>query len=309
MSMNSTKTHDASEWLYARTRDAGHCDLLIDSTLGHPLADVIATQVFSAAPQPINPALVSMPVDECPLLLRLTTANLELLDASIALANRQASLDPPARPVCAWIFGATEDLSRLARHLMRQMIANDAKREKFVLRFYDPRVMPWLAGILSAQQLAQLLQPLSEWVWMNREGGLCKLGRPGSVEVTSARAGLTLSDEQVVAIDRIELLSEIIAALQRLQRPWPTAADYQLDQWLVDAAQKGHGNNSDLLAHVLHAAAIHPRFDAHPAVARAIEDARAQGRSLCSALDGFDDAFWSSIRTAGSTLADTGSHA
>lgn len=286
--------------LFGLLKVHGHCDLLIDRVLSHPLAALVAAEAFEEPPVALNPKAISLDEAMCPLLLRLRMDNLALLEASISLAQRQwENAFAHGRPVCAWLFGASGTLHRHAAHIERQIIVRDPVLGRVALRFYDPRVMSRLRHILDASQLNQLLGPCHTWAWLDRQGLLQQQCQSESRAAgRSALTALTLSVEQSSALGRIEVLNQTVAALDQLGTPWPVHEDEQIDRWLLEAVNKGHAERTDQVTYALHAAMVGPDFDSHPKVQTAIAAACSQGLSLNAALDGFDDAFWAELRAS-----------
>jgi Domain of unknown function (DUF4123) len=290
-----TTHHSArpDEELFAFLKHYGRCDLLLDRTLGDPLRQAVAAETFAEPAALLNPDASQVEPDACPILFRLTADNFRLLHASVEVALAFANADAAAgRPVCAWMFGAEGSLQAVASRLRRQMIVRGPGWKKFLLRFYDPRVMPWLHQILSAEQLGRMLHSFDWWVWMKRDGRLQTTSVAGAAD-----AGFVdITAEQDAALDRVELLNQCVATLIRTGIDWPVAQDAQLVQWLTQAIDKGHVEQQDQLAYLLHAALVHPRFDTEPRVAQAIAAARREGLGLCAALGEFDDEVWRAIR-------------
>jgi hypothetical protein len=297
--MNTPTPSRADEQLFGLLKAHGHCDLLLDCTLGNPLHDEIAAEQLSEPPAPVNPALVALEPQACPVVIRLGPGNLALLDASIEVAQRHAAPGVPSKPVCAWLFGATQSAASVAAHLARQIIVRNPGGGKDYLRIHDPRVFAQLLHMATPEQLARWLRPFNTWVWMDRTGQLQRTQRPLDVEVHRSMDSVTLSAEQDLAVDRIELLNQTLSTLTGLKQDWPTEDDLKLDQWLVQARQKEHMERVDQLAYVLHAALVHSQFDVHPEVSAAIAAAKRSGLGLCAALSAYDDEFWDSVRLHG----------
>jgi len=277
-------------------KEHGHVHLLLDRFNGlderlQPLVDILPEQ------WPLTDPYFGEAIERTPLLVKLTMAQLSLADLS-ALVAAEAALDPamPLPSVCAWIC-ADVSTERLAGQLRRQLdVRVQGSKKSSFFCYFDPRVMPHLPRALEPAQMARLFGHVSLWVAPRRNGELLKMTKP---DVAMAFGGLRLNPAQAQALGRIGLLNQVISSLAAAGSAWPVQEDAKLDQWLVQAQQKGHAEQADQLAYVLHAALVHPSFDTHPEVAQALAAAQRDGTGLCAALDSFDDAFWESVRRHG----------
>ncbi len=182
-----------------------HVDLLLDQT-GRPASAMPALQrinpevpwfsLFSGTPE--EPLM-----EQGPLLMRLDLqqwqhkAWLEDLIERAGNDSRLLLLVSP-RPF--------EDLSSTLRALSRMSVGGQSG----LLRYYDPRIFPWLiADILNPQQRKAFLQVASYWSWLDRDRrpqwqqGTCSADpqvpdTPGPVEFTDAQYDLfgCISDAQ-----------------------------------------------------------------------------------------------------------------
>lgn len=291
------------EQLFSMVKQWGHCDLILDKELSNPFRDELADLATQKLTHYVNPKEAALPLDKSLMLARLSLEQLAFIDKSVELAQVQ-SLDPtlPVRAVGAWLFSDGVTPERMAKHLERAMIVRVRNAPDALLRVWDSRVISHVLRVLTPEQVAALMGPVCCWVWIDRTGQLQRFTRPDNQMARNTLLSLQLSTEQDEAIDRIEHINSLVAALAKLGHSVPPERDPELDAVLVTAQSKGHVDVTDMLAYALHAVLIHPNFDQLPEVAEAIAQARHQGLGLCVALESFDDVFWKSAKNSNAFL-------
>ena len=282
----------ANRWAERLTnlvKEHGHLYLLLNRFNGlderlQPLVDALPEQ------WPLTDPYFGEAIERAPLLVKLTMAQLPLLDQAALVAAEEA-LDPamPSPSVCAWMCAGVST-ERLAGQLRRQLdIRLEGRKKSVFFRYFDPGVMSHLPRVFTPAQLARLLGHMSLWVAPGRDGALLELTKP---EDEMAPAGLRLSAEQAQALERIDPINGLLKMLGGLGHTIAPSHDHELDALVLLAQQKGHATEADILSYGLHALLISRNFDRLPEVKQAIQSAQAQGLGLGEALDGFDDAFW-----------------
>ncbi|CAD5110459.1 DUF4123 domain-containing protein [Zestomonas carbonaria] len=101
-------------------------------------------------------------------------------DALLALCRLCAG-----RPMLGFIV-TPASLDDLLAHLRRQLEARDDEGSLYILRWADTRCLPVLHGVLDENQRARLLQGISAWLYMGREGAPARLDLERHAETTSA---------------------------------------------------------------------------------------------------------------------------
>lgn len=220
-----------------------------------------------------------------PLLVRLTGAHDPLLDASVALAVGQvADMALRSRQVGGWIFD-NRDQELLAKHLSARLTIQHPEG-KARLRFHDPRVMAQLELILTQGQLAWFVDGLEAWWYMDEEATLQELSRP---QVERPVARLRANDAQWQALQRTGAVNEVVRALRMTGMAYRIEWLKQAHTLLERAHERGHADLRDQVAYAVHALWLHPQFDTHPAVRRALAAAREREAGFCVAMSGFNE--------------------
>jgi Domain of unknown function (DUF4123) len=300
----SARARNVHEQLFTLLKQWGHCDLVLDRQLSDPLGEQLPALAAQQLALPINPPKAALPPDECLMLARLTTQELELFDSSIDISLQQnTNASSTTRAIGGWLFSQDTSLEHMAQRLEQAMIVNIAQSPKALLRLWDPRVIGHLPRILSPQQLALLLGPIACWAWIDRSGQLQTITQPArqdtdtGTNVTPLLLPLRLSAAQDAAIDRIEYINTVLKALAGLGHHVHPSRDSAIDALLHTAQRKRHTQVTDLLSYTLHAVLINPSFDAIVPVQEAIQEAASNQLGLSAALDQFDDDFWAPHKT------------
>jgi hypothetical protein len=214
--------------------------------------------------------------ERAPLLLRLTTRDIVLLDAAAEVAWEAACIpQQPPSMVCGWIRTDAEP-SRVAAHLSRRLNVLLPDRTSCFLRYYDPRSLPRLYTVLTDVQRTQLFGPVNAWLVIGRHGKLIGLRNPQAPEIPAAQA-LMLDARQADAVRRIEPLNLAVRTLRQSGREVPYADDARLDAAIERALKLGLTKAEDLAAYgalALHWPADKGPMDADPILQRGIELAR-----------------------------------
>lgn len=292
-------SHSLTEQLFNLVKEAGRCDLLLDREFGAPLHEELQACSPAEPLQPINPLVSALPPDACLVVARVTLQQLELLDASAALALQESSSRQPLRTFGGWLVTGDVPAQRIAKHIEKAMIARVNGGPNFVLRLWNPLILPHLPRILTPQQLGAVFGPIERWGWIDRDGQLAWINRPDVPRGPLLWAlPLRLTPEQDAALDRIEYINALLRIMSAQGHAIAADRDQELDALLVKAQGKGHVTPPDMLAYALHSLQIGPNFDMLPDVQDAVREARAKGLGLCAALAEFDDAYWAAVKSA-----------
>ena len=177
---------------------------------------------------------------------------------------------------------------------------------EMVMRFYDPRILPfWLEG-LPDEYARHLGAALSQWLywgadWELRVSEFASAAPQATSSPTvafpvrlSAEREAQLVDASVPHLMMSRLRSEDPDALSKL----PHAVRYGFLRQQLDRA-KAHGLNgmSDLETYCGLAVTLGPRFDADPAMEAALQHAKA-GAAFHKAIAGLNAGDWQRVRKA-----------
>ena len=288
------RLEDAKNLLLTLLKQWGHCDVLLDRELSDPFTDELATLQDGGRVGLVNPKRASMSTGDCPAILRLSSAESSLLDASVDISARQ-NTDPrrPVRAVGGWLFGKTTNVGKVATHLASAVVVRIAGAADAMLRPWDPRTIAALQRILTPEQFSALMGPIEVWAWMDRAGKIQTIERDASAPATLP---FKLSIEQDEAIDRIELFNTLLKTFAHMDRFVSPESDEALDSLLKVAHDKGHRNEFDALAYAVHAWIVGRDFDGVPEVKDAIIEMKTRGFGLARALEKFDDDYWAAYQ-------------
>lgn len=236
-----------AERLLNLIKEHGHVHLLLDRFNGLderllPLVDPLPEQ------WPLTDPYFGEAIKRTPLLVKLTMAQLPLLDQA-ALVAAEAALEPamPAPTVCAWMCTdvSTERLAgQLRQHLNLRM---EGRKKAVYFCYFDPWVMQHLPRALAPAQLARLLGAVSLWALPGRSGELLELAKPD--EPMAPLGGLRLSAEQALALERIDPLNASLRRLLAQGHRVPQTDDARLDGLIVQAQHLGLAQPDDQAAY------------------------------------------------------------
>lgn len=284
MALPDDLLRSAQDTLFSRARSGLAAFVIWDASREHPLAHHLSERHGDFVATLSHPDFRAHP-RFAPVLVQLTGPHDPLLDASVALAYAQVT-DPTIRnrQIGAWIFDRREAMA-LARHLSKRLaVQHPGGRAR--LRFHDPRVVAQLAQILSPEQLAWLVGGTDGWWYMDEGARLRHLRCP---QVRDVPPKLRVDEAQWRALGRSGTVTEVVRASRMMgatyQHDWPEQAHGLVEQ----ARSRGHASTEDQVAYAVHALHVHPHFDTHPDVTRALEEAREHEAGFCVAVAGFNE--------------------
>lgn len=275
--------------LFTQVKTYGHCYLLLDPALGPVLeGEIQAADIAEEDQASILDPLMALEPEKALILLRLTTRNIELLDASAALAlTSNINMRNPQRGVCAWIF-SKQPIAKLAVHLKHWLDVAIPAKKRIFFRYYDPRVTTHLPRILSATQISEWLKEIEEWAWVDRDGQWQTIKPVEPIENKALHLP-QLHAPQWAALQRVETINLCLRTLQSIEEKSPPATqDDLLENWVSSAQAKGFPTQEDAIAYALHAWLVHPQFMEHSAVQHAVIEAGKNNGGLCHALAQFE---------------------
>ncbi|SDY78825.1 protein of unknown function [Lysobacter sp. yr284] len=270
--------------------------LLVDTTLGDPLANV-ATRATAVAVPIRHPDLKR---DHHPYLLRLGEIGRDpAIDTSLALGLAQALRSPEGlalgRSICLWLV-SDSDIDVVAHHLAARAKVRVGSETR-LFRFWDPRVMDALEHLLRPMQAGSLLGPVSSCLWLTRSGSLASLRVADAKSDEAIVDGLRLDQRQLDHLARVELINRALDVLQDMER---TVLGAEVRTVLGGLIEKGAREwtlrtDRELVTYALYGVLVHQRFDREPGVAEAMDQARRAGTSPIDALEQFDESYWQAL--------------
>lgn len=226
--------------------------------------------------------------EQCPYFIALDSPLDELLDSGGRIALEQARSDSDVRSVCGWF---ASDLAPVRlRRLFGAQMRRSAGAERWLFRFFDPRVMRHLPGVFAA---SGAVAGVERWWYLDHRGDLQAARGAGESAVTAAFVA-----EQQAKIDRIGVLNQAFSQWRESQEP-PHDAFAQLDRALAKAQALGFSvdDESDCVAFALHRCLVHPQVEEHPTVTGWIAAMRSKQASYVDQAAQSDARLWADIES------------
>lgn len=271
--------------------------IFIDPTLIDKIGSDLPTG-DAVARYPLTALKDRFPPDHLPYLIHIRDAERSwlLVNRSVEQAVREAHEvahdDLRPRSVCGWIINPG-DPRTMARSLGNAALVIDPAKERWPLRYWDPRTIGHLPRALAPEQYAALRPCLGNWWFLN---GSFRLA-PATAAAPNATGKLPLHfhTEGWRALHRIGHINEVM----RMAAAWGLTPRQELakrvDEAMQRAEARGFGSDEDMRLFAVCALVGHPRFDEHPRVAQSISKARATGQSFTAAIAEYDDEFWAGL--------------
>lgn len=260
---------------------------------------LVATECIDRVPQHIArlPTATGMLADSAallPVLVHLASL------APTTLGELQQSLEDDLQegraPQFCTLLESDAAPKTLATHLGSvQVIANKA-RERAWLRVHDPRAWLQLTRILNPQQLRRLCGPIVRWTtflhghWMTHANDQVAVARP-----------LTLDENAWAAVGRIGAVNRVLARLRITTHSEIERFSPAIDA-LIMRSQRLHAlrRMEDLVEYASLGLTVHPCFDEHEDVVRAVRDAKAEAIqaefNFIDALSAIDRQTWQRVQ-------------
>lgn len=228
-----------------------------------------------------------IPLQACPFFVSLGSANDWLLDKSFHVAWEEAADWLGERTVCGW-FSSTLEASELKQVLARQVLQGrlDAR---WLLRFYDPRVLRHLSGI-TQQQFR--IRGVERWFFLDEKKEI------RSVEgVSISNHAYQFRRQEEALLDEVGLINQAYSQWASWMTP-PEDAFEQL--FLALRVGRAHGlelnHEADCVSFMLHKCLIHPHIEQHPRVQKWLESARIGASCYADQAATCDQAIWQEIQ-------------
>ncbi|MCE8021624.1 DUF4123 domain-containing protein [Halomonas sp. MCCC 1A11036] len=192
-------------------------------------------------------------------------------------------------------LASEKSLEHTAAHLNRQLLQRrPGDRRYWWLRYYDPDVFRHLLWLLSPEQFARLLGPITQWSWPDARG------KWRIVERIGARPSidwLALTRQQWSSLDRFAALNQSLRRLATAVPQWPQDTAHW--QWL-DATMRYVDETfglpvEDQQSLAESAAEHHPDLATHPGIRHLLEQAALGAPGFAERLSHLDEMAWSTI--------------
>lgn len=234
-----------------------------------------------------------------------------VVSAAVRIAlNEALDTDSPrftGRTVCGWIVHDHQP-SQSARALAQaaRLIKPDGSRH--YLRLWDPRVCWHLPTRLSAAHWADIRRAMGQWMFFDPLRQLVVLDvidpNPTPAHASQVQSTHRADAQTWQSLERIASVNKLLA----MSWDWgllPTAAlAQQADELVVRSIELGFDSEQDMLVFAACGLTSHLQFDQHPDVRDALAEGASAGAPLRSALERFDDTFWTQLQANTQWLED-----
>lgn len=265
-------------------KDMGHREFLSYAyALVNPM-QLDAEQWRDLPAVPLHPRSFAAPVNSLPHVVALNALNeaerLDVLTRSGQWQNASGS------PLFSALLRSEQTQAALVEHFSERMVVATPQRQRFWLRFHDPRVFERLTWLLNSVQMRRLLGPVDAWTCFDAICGQWRTWRkPGPVETPMLTP---LDPAQWAALYRLPLLNR---CLKRLRREGRVPRDYRalaerLDASLHEAFSLGLMDRDDACLYALEVERHGPQWSRQEHIRDAIRLAQSGEQSLVRGLAG-----------------------
>lgn len=219
--------------------------LLIDTALIEPSPRVLCWTNAKRRPTWLVPLYERQALVVSPLLIDLAQAH-----AAGAMAEVMALANGRKPQLHLSIIHTVLPLQALADHLRRFIYFVNEQGEELTLRFADCLVLAALATVLTPEQWAAFIAPISSWQVHQRNGGLTQV--PSALVAPDAALPLVLSGQQVAALKEALAVEQLLANLRTMRPGQKFAAtplaEYEMARWSRDLFRAaGHTDQATLM--------------------------------------------------------------
>lgn len=184
----------------------------------------------------------------------------------------------------------------LVAHLCRLLVmTRQDNGQRYLLRYYDPRVMRHLQWLLNDQQHAALYGPADIWAWPVSNGWVRNTRRSTEYSVGTR---LILEPRQWETLERMALINRALSELEILapDLPHDDMLSQRLDAALAQAkTELALPDSEDWLFCAIQAVRFHPQIHHHPQLLERLAHAATRRSSYAAACADVDDAAWLSM--------------
>jgi Domain of unknown function (DUF4123) len=153
-------------------------------------------------------------------------------------------------------------------HFRKQFIRKDAKHQRVLFRFHDPRVWHQLQWILDSQSIQQLMGPIDKWMYQLTPEWLV-INKPSNAKTSEVKLHAL---EQKILIDRIGLINRVIQKIFKINQLVIINDGPKINQLLARGeARHRLTDTEDLVAYAVDGITLGEEFDTHPLVATTLK--------------------------------------
>ena len=226
-----------------------------------------------------------------------------VVTAAVRIAlNEAVDTESPrftGRTVCGWIVHDQQP-SQTAQALVQAARLFKPDGTRHYLRLWDPRVCWHLPACLPAAHWADIRRAMGQWMFFDPLRQLVALDSfdPNPLAAHTLQGQTThRADAQTwQRLERIAPVNKLLA----MSWDWgllPNAAlGRQAEELVVRSVEHGFDSEQDVLVFAACGLTSHPQFDQHPEVRDALANAASAGEPLRSALERFDETFWTQLQ-------------
>jgi len=269
-----------SDWLW---RQKHHDFAVVDRLTVEEMPDI---PHIDLVPKILEGDAAKLP---CLLLLSSMSSN----DRTRLFERNDRAIETGDTPLFRTLLATDVSAEYLARHLCSQLVV-ELPQGRFLLRYYDPRVMHQLAWMLSPARFMALLGPVRTWTMLC---GKTWMSAPCPSGEDAPRSLAPISRKQGDRLLSIDLINAVIAQSNMTEQVDRQDSGRRIYALLGHARQKyGFLDDHDLVAFAQHGLRLGEKFDEHPRVLEIIAslDDEISFRDACDVLD---EDVWQSIRT------------
>lgn len=165
--------------------------------------------------------------------------------------------------VSGWLE-ADLTLQALALTLKANMVQPIPNGRRALIRLYDPRVLQHLHVLLSEEQLAALISPVTRWTYSDWNREL------QTIEIKEPRRQVNLTEAQWASIKRFDATSHVVKVWRDMraedERKVPHDASLKADVQVANALNYGLESQMDVTAYALCGLEYRDDFDQIPEV-------------------------------------------
>ncbi|SPA31232.1 conserved hypothetical protein [Cupriavidus taiwanensis] len=193
------------------------------------------------------------------------------------------------------LLNSDAEKSVLSAHLSRLLVmTRQDNGQRYLLRYYDPRVMRHLQWLLTDKQHVEFCGPISVWSWPASSGWIT--GR--RLAQYSPGQRLVLRPHQWATLERLALMNRALTELEILAPD--LSQNDALFQWLDAALLQASTDlaltdSEDWLFCAIQSVRFHPQIHHHPQLLERLGQAATKRGSYAAACADLDDSAWLSM--------------
>ncbi|MBS63999.1 MAG: hypothetical protein CMN27_13775 [Salinisphaera sp.] len=265
--------------------------LMVDPTLGDPFADEPTMASLRRYVLPINHPDIELGKKPylCPIQDPIRQERAINRSVELAVEEMQKTTAPFRRSICAWLLADTRSPAELAQCLARGSVKTDRHRQRHILRFWDPRVLPLLAGHERGHRLVPPVTAV-DWLALDSKGELQSVPYPDDVAAVPV-IHLTSSDEAL--LQDISLENAAACAVVERDQPWPGRGE--LASHIIRARELSLIDQADIAAFVADRKSQGVPIELADRIAAVLAAVRDDGASYQKLVAAWDEDDWTAI--------------